>query len=405
MGLEIRAASPEEMEEFRKVAGTALVLPPEVMQGIRPEWTLCAFEEGKLATSYAAWPLTMRFNGEGISVAGVTMVATLPIYRRCGYLRRVIATHFELLHERGEQPIAILHASLAAIYQRYGYAVVSTQNSYDVEPRYLEFPLAGTVPGNFREVDDDEFGLLVDLYQRFGAERIGYLHRGSAMEVATTAPWTVLAPPPPRGLLTKVVYEEAGEPLGYVIYTLEHQRGTGPGPVPNHRLNIRDLVWLTASAYRAAWNYFANMDLVTNIVWGRVPGDDPLPHLLLEPRMLNITSRDGLLARIVDVERALPKRRYPEEGTLTFEVLDDLCPWNRGRWKLENSAAGVSISRTRDEPQLVMSISTLAMLVFGQISATEAARMERLDVLEQSALSSWDRVMRTAYRPFCPDFF
>jgi len=45
------------------------------------------------------------------------------------------------------------------------------------------------------------------------------------------------------------------------------------------------------------------------------------------------------------------------------------------------------------------------MLVFGQISATEAARMERLDVLEHGALSSWDRVMRTAYRPFCADMF
>ncbi|GAH99538.1 unnamed protein product, partial [marine sediment metagenome] len=31
-----------------------------------------------------------------------------------------------------------------------------------------------------------------------------------------------------------------------------------------------------------------------------------------------------------DVERALTLRRYPVAGTLTFEVLDELCPWNRG---------------------------------------------------------------------------
>lgn len=178
MGVEIRAARPEEMEEFKRVAGTALVMSPGVFQGIRPEWTLCAFEDGKLATSYAAWPLTMRFNGEGISVAGVTMVGTLPIYRRRGYLRKITTTHFGLLHEGGEQPIAILYASLAAIYQRYDYAVVSTQNSYSVDPRYLEFPLARPVPGTFREVGDDEFGRLVDLYRRFRAERIGYVHRG-----------------------------------------------------------------------------------------------------------------------------------------------------------------------------------------------------------------------------------
>jgi len=398
MAVEIRSARPEEMGEFKRVASIALVMSPARFEGMAPEWTLCAFENGKLATAYAAWPFTMRFNGEGIPVAGVTMVGTLPIYRRRGYLRKITATHFELMYQRGEQAIAILHASLAAIYQRYGYAVVCPRNSYSVEPRYLVFALARPAPGNLREVGDEEFGLLVDLYRRFRTERTGYIHRGRAMWEAG-----VLAPPPASGVLSKVVYEENGQALGYVIYTVEPPPGEGRGPV--QRLTIRDLVWLTASSYRAVWNYFARMDLVSNILWPWVPSDDPLPYILLEPRMLNITSRDGILGRIVDVERALPGRRYPEEGTLTFELLDDLCPWNRGRWKLETSVAGAAITRTRDEPQLAMPVSTLTMLVFGQISATEAARMERLDVLDHGSLPRWDRVMRTTYRPFCADYF
>jgi predicted acetyltransferase len=108
---------------------------------------------------------------------------------------------------------------------------------------------------------------------------------------------------------------------------------------------------------------------------------------------------------IVDVEQSMPKRGYSEEGELTFEIVDELCPWNQGRWKLETSITGGSISRTREGPQLVMPISTMAMLVFGQISASEAARMGRLDVNEDSSLSLWDKVMRTKYRPFCADLF
>jgi len=396
--MEVRPARPEEMEEFRRVAGTALAISPQMFQAVRPEWTLCAFEDGRLATSYAAWPFTMRFNGEGVPVAGVTTVGTLPIYRRRGNLRSIIATHFELLRERGEQAIAVLVASLVAIYQRYGYAVVSSQNSYKVEPRFLELPLAHPVPGVFREATDDEFGLLVDLYRRFRAERTGYLHRGRGM-------WDggALGPPPEGGLLSKIIYEEDGEPLGYVIYTVQPQPGAVPGP--GQRVTIRDLVWLTTSAYQAVWDYFARMDLANSIVWERVPTDDQLPHLLLEPRMLHITSRDGILARVVDVERALPQRRYHVEGTFTFEVIDDLCPWNRGRWKLETPADKASVRRTNDDPQLALPVSTLAMLVFGQVSAIEAARMGRLDVLDHSALSSWDSAMRTSYRPFCPDIF
>jgi predicted acetyltransferase len=399
MAVEIRAARPEEMEEFRRVASTALGMPVESFKEVRPEWTLCAFEDGRLATTYAYWPLTMRFNGEGIPVAGVTSVGTMPIFRRRGYLRRITSTHFNYLHESGEYSIAILLASLAAIYQRYGYAIVSTRNMYNVEPRYLEFAVDQPVPGKLRELGDDEFGLLVELYRRFRADRTGYIHRGRAMWEAG-----VLNPPPAGSQLLKVVYEEAGEPLGYVIYVLAPLPGGSPDQ-PRQRLVIRDLVWLSPSAYWAIWQHFAAMDLVNNIVWQWVPSDDPLPHLLREPRMLRLTAQDGILARIVDVARAFPQLRFLGEGNLTFEVMDDLCPWNRGRWQVEVTAEGTAITRTKEEPQLTLPISTLAMLVFGQISATEAARMGRLAVQEESALPVWDGVMCASYRPFCADLF
>ena len=384
------------MEQFLHVSSTALVMKPSSFVGMRPEFTLCGFEDGKLASSYAAWPLTMRFNGEGVPVAGVTSVGTLPIYRRRGYLRKIITTHFELLYEQRERPIAILWATMAAIYHRYGYAVVSTSISYNIEPRYLEFSFSLPVTGSFYEVGNDGVTLLVDLYRKFRANRTGYIHRGRAMWDAT-----VLAPPPAGGQLNKVVYQEDGEPLGYVVYTVEPQAP----PAIGARLIIRDLIWTTISAYWAMWTHFANMDLIGNIVWVRVPSDDPLPHLLLEPRMLHHRSDDGLLGRIIDVERALPTRHYSEESSLTFEIIDSLCPWNCGRWKLETSADESTVNRTSEEPQLVVPITTLAMLVFGQISATEAARMGRLDVREYSALSSWDRIMKTAYRPACPNIF
>ena len=106
------------MEEFVRVATTALVIPAERVKTIRPEWTLCAFADGQLVTSYAAWPLTMRFNGGGVPVAGVTFVGTLPGVRRRGYLRQIVAAHFGLLHERGDRTMAILVATQAAIYHR-----------------------------------------------------------------------------------------------------------------------------------------------------------------------------------------------------------------------------------------------------------------------------------------------
>jgi len=115
------------------------------------------------------------------------------------------------------------------------------------------------------------------------------------------------------------------------------------------------------------------MAIVSDIFWPRVPSDDPLPHLLLEPRMLNINARDGLLARIVDM-KALTQRQYSGHDEMVFEVIDELCPWNHGRWRLETSSK-------------------------------EAARMGRLEVMNENALPQWDRQLKTEYKPFCADLF
>ena len=141
------------------------------------------------------------------------------------------------------------------------------------------------------------------------------------------------------------------------------------------------------------------------VVWPVVPADDPLPHLALEPRMLQATARDGIHGRVVDVAQAVPSRPYSAAGELTFELLDDMCPWNAGRWRIETSGPETRIERTTVEPQLAMPVHTLAMLLFGQLSATEAARMGRLDAHDPHALDTWDLVMRTRHKPYCGDHF
>lgn len=395
MSFEIRKVKPEEIEEFRSVAAYSLTLSAEVLQGIQPEWTLCGFENERLISTYAAWPLTMRFNGKAVPVAGVTHVGTLPVYRRRGYLRNITFKHFEEMFEKGEQSISILIASMAAIYQRYGYGVVSFQNSYKVEPRYLDFTGDLKPGGTFREVGDDEFKELVSIYREFRADRTGYLHRSKA-----TWDFGILSATPKKNQVSRIIYEEDGKPLGYLIFSVPLR-----GPIPKQNLTIRDIAWLKPSAYKAIWNFLSNMDVIENIKWKQVPVDDPLVHMIHEPRMLNITTRDGILGRIVDVKKALSGRMYCTEGKLVFEIMDDFCPWNNSTWKLETSEGETSVNKTDETPEVSMPVSTLSLLAFGQISASEAFRMGRLDVNMKESLDKYDSIFRTVYKPFCPDIF
>lgn len=400
MKIEVRPAMPEEMDEARRIADETNVLPPgfvspAYLKGITHDITLCAFVNGKMATSYAAWPLNMKFNGKDAPVAGVTFVGTLPVFRQMGCLRKVHEKHFEFLYEEGKHPISILFASQAAIYQRYGYSIVSTHNSYDIAPGFIQFKSIENLnkSGNFKEIRENEVEILDDIYSRFIAPRTGYITRDKFK-------WETGVLNPPLGQATvhdKIVYEENGVPLGYVVYTVApHLHG--------HRITIRDMAWLSTSAYYGLWNYFTKMHLSNSIQWMQVPVDDPMPHILLEPRKLNIKSGNGLLARIVDIEKAIPQRGYDEDGELTFEITGDkMCPWNNGRWHMEISNGKGTIKKTDKPPEVTMPIDSFVMIFFGQISATEAMRMGRLGSLKEETLRRYDRLLKTDYMPFCGD--
>lgn len=325
-------------------------------------------------------------------------MATRPDCRRRGLLRKITGEHFRMMQEIKTWPIAILHAAHAEIYQRYGYGIVATRYNCGIDPRYIRFSHSLPITGQCRELQGEPYDILSDIYRKFRADRTGYLHRARMLWQAV-----VLSPAPKNQAKAWVVYEEDGQALGYVVYTLWLDPARD-ATEPPQRIRIWDMAWLTPSACQALWSYFASMDLV-RVVHYRAPADDPLPHMLLEPRMLRATAWDGLLGRIVDVEQALPKRCYDVEGEFVFELIDDFCPWNEGRWKLETSDCGARVTRTDIGADLVMPVSTLNLVAFGQISASEAARMGRLEVLKPETLPLWDRAMRTRYRPFCPDDF
>jgi len=393
--VEIRPAMPDEMPEFARLASRELAMPPEGIAAVDPRNTLCAFEDSRLVTTYGWWPLQVRFNGPAVAIPGVTCVSTHPAARMKGYLRVVIERHFDRLHDTGEASMALLHPAWAAIYQRYGYATVTDRTTYRFDPRDVQFTHALPTPGRVREVDiAEEFGLLVDVYRRYREDRTGLIHRGRAM-------WDAGELQIPAGLQqTVITYEEAGEPLGYVVYI------HGPKPAgaiinsTGQMLRVMDFVALTPAAHQALWRViggYANVDVAE---WGNAPPDDPLPLMLVEPRRLNLSRRDGIMARLVTVADALPLRGYSESASLRFAVVDPVCPWNEGRWLLETSPEGARVTSAEGvTPEITLPVDTLARLAFGYTTASIAAQAGLLDLHDASALPRWDTALRTKHPP------
>lgn len=416
MALEIRPYAPEEKDAFNRVPsivfgnynGRAYSEMPESERGpdmIPPEISLCAFEDGTLASTYAAYPFTMRLNGAKAPVAGVTCVGTLPHFRRRGHLRKLMETDFKRRYEQQMQPIAALLASIAAIYQRYGYAICSSRVALSIDTRDINLvPSLPPATGTWREAAKEELPLLQSMYRQFTGPRNGALHRAPVMWDAQVLGTTPNPGDPIGGPSLLAVYEENGQPQAYVAYIAKGVNQFEDNAGPGQRVIVRDYVWHTPSAYRAIWDYMKNFDLAKRVIFGATPTDDPAFDVMLDPRELHATRYDWLLGRIIDVERAVPLRPYGE-GRVVFDLTDEMCPWNADRWALEAGPEGARITRTKETATLSLDVSSLAQLVFGQTSPTQATRIGRAEATPDADLALYDTMFRTKYAPFCPDGF
>ncbi len=402
MGVEIRAVRAEEMEEFSRLVAYVFAdngADPAQEASLIPEWTTCAFVDGRLAATSGAFPFQLRFNGAAAAAAGITMVGTNPGYRRQGLLRRIIAQGYLEQRER-EQSLAILWASAGAIYQRFGYGLATTSVVYEFDPRHAAFEMETRVRGSVQLASGEQaLPVMKRLYKEYSAPRNLMLHRPQALWQAR-----ILRESDNQRVYFAIYSDESGEPRGYAVYSTKPQELHEPGP--NQLMHVRDFIPLDMEARRGLWAFFRSHDLVQKIVMEPIADDDPSPQLLLEPRQLRRRTGDGVWLRVVDVERALPQRPYGDRGAITLEVhSDDMCKWNNGIYRLETDGQTTEVTRTERVPDLTLSPRTLASLISGHTSATDLARCDLLNSRDPSALKLADRLFATEYRPYCPDGF
>ena len=349
--------------------------------------------DGRLASTFGAWPFRVRLNGRSVAVAGITMVATLPEFRRRGLLRTVMTKALADQRDRG-QSMAMLWASLGAIYQRYGFGLASLDVGYEVHPRFIAFADGGRAPGTVRLHTREEARPIFEaLYKEFSAPRNLMIQRAAGM-------WDIRQQGDRQHF--GVYSDESGTPRGFVGF----ETGTDVSLSPNQTIDVNDWAYLDLEAYRGLWEFLGAHDLVSRIRLARMPEDDPAPFLFLDPRELHRRTADAMWLRLTDVAAALPQRPYGEADALTIRVLDELCPWNDGTYVLETTGAESSANRADGaDPDLTMPVSALAILLAGARSATQLARAGRLEAADERVLGRADRVFATAYAPWCNDSF
>ncbi|MCK2241187.1 MULTISPECIES: GNAT family N-acetyltransferase [unclassified Crossiella] len=320
------------------------------------------FDGDELIGGGGVWPRRITLPGTGPQpFAGVTMVAVAPGHRRRGALTGLMRSLLHDLHAEGADPLAALWASEGGIYGRFGYGIAVEASQVEIAKGARFLPTVDTGADRVREVSRTVAEPLIrELHAKVAAERIGWLERDQ-----DTWHYRLLDGPPQRG--GKQAWRFAVHPEGYALFRVNAAHdGLG--------LDVQEIVTATPAGHAAIWRHLLDSDLVSSInYWGCAP-DEPLRHLLADPRAVKIERNDSLWVRLVDVDRALPMRTYTGPLDTVLELTDEFCPWNAGRWRLVIGTDGrAELTRTEDTPELTLSSTALGSAFLGGVRLSTLA--------------------------------
>ncbi len=322
-----------------------------------------------------AYPFELTVPGRTAPAAGVSWVGVLPTYRRRGVLSALMNSQLSTLHERGDEPVAVLWASEPQIYGRFGYGLASRHLRCTV-PRGAT-SLLPDAPGDerlrLRLVAADDAKLLAPVYDEVRVARPGMFVRDEHWWARALRDLPVFREG--RSALRCVVAEDDAGVRGYALYSTRQSfdENFGQGTV-----SVREVMAVDPAALASLYRYLTDLDLMGSTHFGNLPVDDPMLHWLTNPRRSKPSTGDALYVRLVDVDAALTARRYSGDVDLVLEVDDVRCPWNAGRWRLTGGLDGATCTRTEDEADLRLDVRELGAAYLGGTSLSELARAGRV---------------------------
>ncbi|MEU3450913.1 GNAT family N-acetyltransferase [Streptomyces thermolilacinus] len=339
--------------------------------------------------------------GAVVPTAGVTMVSVAPTHRRRGILTSMMRRQLDDVRAWGE-PLAVLTASEPDIYGRFGYGLAAQRMRAEIDTSRVRLSVPeGTDGVRLRLARPEDVAAECEaVYARSVPLRPGMTERRPGWEALP-----LLDPPSGRGgasPLTCVVAERDGRVAGYALYRVRPDWDhAGPAGV----VVLEHVGALDPVSYAALWRYLFEIDLTTTISASNLPVDDAWQHLVSDVRRCGIALRDGMFVRLVDVGAALEARTYQAPVDVVFEVADDFCPWNAGRWRLTGDGKGARCVRTDDAPELALSVRELGTAYLGGFSLASLALAGRVRELREGALAEASVAFGSRLAPWLPHGF
>jgi predicted acetyltransferase len=348
-----------------------------------PERALVA-EDGKLMVGHAAaYTRELTVPGAIVPAAHVTLVGVAPTHRRRGLLRRMMERQLADIAAAGREAVASLWASETKIYPRFGYGMAALRMAVEVMTREVTL-IAPAGEGTLRLVEPAEaIAEFAQIYDRLRPAKVGWSSRDERW-------WAFVLDDPESGrhgatALHGVIHDTKNGPTGYALWRVKegwNQHG------PDSSTQIREVAAADPQAYAALWRFLLSIDLTRSATARYLAQDEPLLHLVDEPRRLGARIGDGLWIRIIDLPAALTARRYRTDVDVVIEVTDPILSGNTGRWRLTGGPEAATCVATTEPADLACTVLELGAAYLGGTPLGSLAAAGRVRELTPGALDA-----------------
>jgi predicted acetyltransferase len=408
----MRAVDAGELRGFFTVLETAFGedFPdselPVAMLTAEPERTIAAFDGEDIVATAGAFTFDLSVPGGRLPAAGVTYVSVRTTHRRRGVLTAMMRRQLDDVHARDE-PVAVLWASEAAIYGRFGYGVASQLLRIDVDR--VDAAVRRDVPDDghlrVRQVAPDDARPDIERIEQLLLDtRPGQFSRDKRWIEQLTHD----SPARRSGGMSRLqclTVRDRGDVVGYALYRAKPE-SLRPHMLPDGEVFVVAQSALTFAADVALTRTLLASDLMRRVRWWNRPVDTPLPHVLRDARHARTTVVDGLHLRVVDVAAALAERRYQRPVDVVLDVTDALCPWNNGRWHLRGDVDGAECTATDAAADIALDIEALGAVYLGGTSLASLAGAGRVRCTsDDDVLATTSAAFGWYVAPWCPVIF
>ncbi|PRY44527.1 GNAT family N-acetyltransferase [Umezawaea tangerina] len=395
----VRVLTPRDVVSLRRVLASAFLTelddgrPERVEHVIEFDRTVGVFQDDDLVGVSAVLSREITLPGGAVApTAALTTAGVRPGYQRKGVLNRLVST----LVDGIDEAFAILWASEGAIYSRFGCGSLASDLLHLELPHGAPFH-AGVDIGEalVREVSRAEaLPVLEELYDRVRTSRVGWLGR-------TGRSWEFHLADDDRYRDGLSAFRFALHPRGYVVYRV---RTAWDARGPKDELHVHELVAETDVAHAALYRHLLDLGLGGEVKH-YTSADDPVVHMLADPRSAIRHRNDALWVRLVHVDRALELRHYLSDVDAVVEVLDPLVPRNAGRWHLTVEKGRATVRRTDAAPDATADVAALGSAFLGGTRLTVLARAGRVREHTPGTVAALSTAFLGDHAPHCPELF